>query len=208
MSNLANASETSSSSAEVQKGSNRVFGLFFTLVFALVSAYPLISEKPLNLWAGGISAAFLAISLVKPSMLGPLNKLWLSFGLLLEKISSPLFMGLIFFSAVLPIGLLIRLLGKRPLALNFDPDAKSYWIKRGRAQPSPESMIPGLSMRRVPDLLILTSVPFVTFCTNFSKSISWSSKPGFSSSDLISLTMICFPESTESVTSCLKFSCP
>ena len=136
----ANTHETLSSSAEAQLGSDRTFGVVFAVVFGLVSAFPLISGKPYHLWAGGLSAAFLAAAIVMPRLLRPLNNLWFRIGLLLHKIMSPLVMGLLFFGTVLPTGLLMRLFGKRPLALKFDTAAKSYWIKRGPAEPSPESM--------------------------------------------------------------------
>jgi hypothetical protein len=49
-------------------------------------------------------------------------------------------MGILFFLVVAPIGLLMRLTGKRPLALEFDPPAKSYWIERSPPGPLPGSM--------------------------------------------------------------------
>ena len=129
-----------SPSTELQIGSDRTFGIVFAVVFGLVSIYLLISGKHYHLWIGGLSVGFLATALVMPRLLRPLNRLWFKIGLLLHKIVSPLVMGLVFFSTVVPTGLLMRLFGKRPLALNFDPAAKSYWIERGPDEPSPESM--------------------------------------------------------------------
>ena len=39
-------------------------------------------------------------------------------------------MGLLFFGVVTPIGLLMRLFGQRPLALDLDRNAATYWIAR------------------------------------------------------------------------------
>ena len=136
----ANTHEMPSSPAEVQLGSDRTFGLVFAVVFGLVSGFPLIIGKPYHLWAGGLSVAFLATALVLPRFLRPLNRIWFRIGALLHKIASPLVMGLLFFSTILPTSLLMRLFGKRPLTLKFDTAAKSYWIKRGPAEPSPASM--------------------------------------------------------------------
>ena len=140
MNKLADTHETLSSSKEVQLGSDRSFGVVFAVVFGLVSAFPLVSGKPYHLWAGGLSAVFLVTALFMPRFLRPLNCVWFRIGALLHKIASPLVMGLLFFGTILPTGLLMRLFGKRPLALKFDTAAKSYWIKRGPAEPSPESM--------------------------------------------------------------------
>ena len=140
MEKSADTHESFSSSNELQPGSDRTFGIVFAVVFGLVSSYLLISGKHYHLSIGGLSVAFLATALIMPRLLRPLNRLWFKIGLLLHKIISPLVMGLIFFSTVVPTGLLMRLFGKRPLALKFDPSVKSYWIERGPAEPSPESM--------------------------------------------------------------------
>jgi hypothetical protein len=60
--------------------------------------------------------------------------------LLLAKITNPVIMGILFFLIVAPIGLLMRMAGKRPLPLGFDPAAPSYWIKRDPPGPLPGSM--------------------------------------------------------------------
>ena len=127
-------------SDDVKPGSERMFGFVFAVVFGLIAAYPLINGKTYNLWAGLFSVVLLATALLMPQTLRPLNRLWFRIGLLLHKIVSPLIMGVVFFGTVLPTGLLMRMLGKQPLTLKFDPTAKSYWIERGQAEPAPESM--------------------------------------------------------------------
>jgi hypothetical protein len=49
-------------------------------------------------------------------------------------------MAVIFFGAVLPIGLLMRLFGNRPLTPTFESGAPSYWIRRRQGTPPPGSM--------------------------------------------------------------------
>ena len=73
-------------------------------------------------------------------MLAPLNRLWLRLGVLLNRIVNPLVMGLIFFTAILPTGLLMRAWGKDPLRLRREPKAASYWIARESSDPPSESM--------------------------------------------------------------------
>jgi len=62
------------------------------------------------------------------------------FGLLLHRIVNPLVMALLFFLVVTPIALLMRLFGKRPLQLDSEADAESYWIPRDPPGPDPETM--------------------------------------------------------------------
>ncbi len=49
-------------------------------------------------------------------------------------------MGILFFVVVMPVGLIMRALGKDPLRLARDPAAASYWIDRAPPGPPPQSM--------------------------------------------------------------------
>jgi hypothetical protein len=61
-------------------------------------------------------------------------------GWVLGKIVSPIVLGALFFLAVLPMGLFMRLRGKDLLRLKMDPSAKSYWIERTPPGPAPDTM--------------------------------------------------------------------
>jgi hypothetical protein len=41
---------------------------------------------------------------------------------------------------VTPTALLFRILGKDPLRLSHDPEARSYWIERQPPGPAPDTM--------------------------------------------------------------------
>jgi hypothetical protein len=58
---------------------------------------------------------------------------------LLHRIVSPLILGVMFFAVFTPIGLWMRLIGKRPLDLACDDKADSYWIERRPPGPPPGS---------------------------------------------------------------------
>ena len=120
--------------------SNRSFGFTFAIVFAVVAFWPLMRGRSVRGWALIVAAAFLLATLALPRVLGPLNRLWLRFGLLLHACISPIVMGLVFFTTVTPIGLLRRLLGQDPLRLRFDRDAVTYWIERHPPGPAPDTM--------------------------------------------------------------------
>ena len=110
--------------------SNRKFGLFFSLVFSLVSFYFFYLEN--NFWFyifGLLALVFIIITLISSDSLGPLNKLWFKFGLLLGKIVSPVVMGLIFFGIFTPIAIFMRLIGRDELRLKFK-NQSTHWIKR------------------------------------------------------------------------------
>lgn len=133
-------SAESQAHTRVTIGSNRSFGLVFALVFALVGLYPLLGEESPRPWALGLSVAFLVLALMFPLGLQPLNRAWFAIGLMLGHIVNPLVMFLIYIVAIVPTGLVLRLLGKDPLRLAIDRQSRSYWIERQPPGPPPESM--------------------------------------------------------------------
>lgn len=132
--------EMRSHDGEEEIGSDRSFGIVFTVFFAIVGCLPLISGGEPRIWALGVSGGFLAVALIIPKILHPLNVVWMKFGALLNKIVSPIVLGMLFFLTVTPMAILLRLFGKDLLRLKFDKDAETYWIHRTPPGPPPESM--------------------------------------------------------------------
>lgn len=121
------------------QGSDRSFGIVFTVVFALLGLWQLSHGRNSAWWLLAVSLVLLALALLRPGLLAPLNRLWFRFGLLLHRIVSPLVMAVLFFGSILPVAMLMRLCGKRPLQLRFEPKAESYWIRREPPGPVPDS---------------------------------------------------------------------
>ncbi len=138
-----------------KKGSEKSFGVVFSIVFLIVALYPvLISQKFLayfldnfknfdvvelsilaisegiRLWALVAAVVFSLLAFLAPKVLIAPNKLWSKFGLFFGNIISPIVMMFVFFLTVLPIAVLMRLLGKDLLRQKLDKNSKSYWIKR------------------------------------------------------------------------------
>lgn len=111
-------------------GSERSFGLVFAVVFGVIGLWPLIGGHSVRIWSLAIAAVFLVLAFARPAVLRPLNLLWFRFGLLLGRIVAPIVMALIFYVAVVPTGLIMKLLGKDILRLRFDRDVETYWIAR------------------------------------------------------------------------------
>lgn len=117
---------------EAKMGSERSFGVVFSIVFTIIGALPLLKGGELRLWSLLVAAVFLGLGLIAPGILRPLNILWFRFGLLLGRIIAPIVISLLFFIAVTPTALIMRLLRKDVLSLRFDRTAKSYWIGRSK----------------------------------------------------------------------------
>jgi hypothetical protein len=91
-------------------------------------------------WALVLAGLFLAVAVLRPALLHPLNQAWMKFGLLLGRVMNPIVMGLLFFIVVAPTAIIFRMLGKDPLRLALDKSVPSYWIERHPPGPAPATM--------------------------------------------------------------------
>jgi hypothetical protein len=123
---------------EVKPPSERATGLVFAAVALIVAI--LWRNSPTVLWpALGIALALAAVSLLAPSVLKPLNRLWFRFGLLLHRIVNPIVMFAIFALVFVPAGAIMRL-WHDPLKAQRARNASTYWIDRGGRGDTTESM--------------------------------------------------------------------
>ena len=120
--------------------SDRSFGLVLAAALAVIGSVKLWRGNAWAPWWFLGAVVFLAVALARPAILALLNRLWLKLGRLLYKLVNPVVMGLLFYCCVVPIGLIMRLLGKDLLHLKFDAQAESYWIERQPPGPSPDTM--------------------------------------------------------------------
>ena len=115
---------------KIKAGTERNFGLVFAAVFVIIGLYPVLQGQDIRLWAFIIAFIFFFFAIFLPKALIVPNKLWFKFGILLGAIVSPIIMGIIFFLAVTPTGIIMRLLGKDILNQKIKKTIKSYWIKK------------------------------------------------------------------------------
>lgn len=119
---------------------DRSFGLTFAGVFVVIGAYLLWKGRSFGLPALGIAAAFALLALALPRILHPLNIAWGYLGLLLNKVVSPVVLGIIFLVVFVPIGLLFRVTGRDALRRTFEPKSRSYWVDRDPPGPEGKSL--------------------------------------------------------------------
>ena len=85
-------------------------------------------HAPVAYVLGGIAGFLLVAGLLIPTRLGPVYRGWMGFALLLSKVTTPIFMGIIFFLVMAPIGLLMRVLGRNPVVRQENEG--SFWVSR------------------------------------------------------------------------------
>ena len=124
-----------STQPKIRMGSNRSFGLTFSVVFLIIALWPLINGEhfaQVRMWSLFVSVSFLVLGLINSKFLTPLNKLWFKFGMFIGAIVAPLVMGIVFFLVVTPTGLIMKILGKDLLEKKYIKNNKTYWIKRDK----------------------------------------------------------------------------
>ena len=124
---------------ELDKSGLRHFGLTTGAIvaglFGIVLPYLLDVSWPLWPW---LIFAILAIwALIAPTSLRPVYHVWMRFGMLLSRITTPIILTLLFLVTILPGALLMRLLRKDPMRRSFD-ESSSYRVKS--KQPSVQNL--------------------------------------------------------------------
>ncbi len=126
--------------ATVRMSSDRQFGLVVGFFLAAMALWPLLRHGRVREAVLGAAAVLLLAAVFTPSLLHPFNRVWTALGAALTRAVNPVAMAALFYLVFTPCGLLMRLMGKDPLRLRFDPRAASYWIERTPPGPPPESM--------------------------------------------------------------------
>lgn len=112
--------------ADIPLPSDRSTGLVLAAV-ALIVAYFWRASATVLWTALGLALVLGVLSLVRPSLLRPLNVAWMRFAVVLSRIMNPIVMLLLFAIAIVPAGLLMQL-KRDPLRVRRAPGATSYWI--------------------------------------------------------------------------------
>lgn len=81
---------------------------------------------------GGLGASLLAAGLVIPAHLGPAQRAWMALAHALSRVTTPIFMSVVYFVVLTPSGLLRRGIGRNPIRHLASDD--SYWAERPDGQ--------------------------------------------------------------------------
>lgn len=118
----------------------RTFGFMFSGMIAVIFGLilPYFIEYSYPIWPWAVGATMIMVTMFLPRVLGVLFRIWMGFGMIMNAIMSRLILGVVFFMVILPIGLVLRLLGKRPLELSSPDNADTY--RKSSANRSSKSM--------------------------------------------------------------------
>lgn len=74
---------------------------------------------------GGVLAL---AGLVVPARLGPVHRTWMGLAQLLSQVTTPVFMGVVYFLILTPTGGIMRLFGRNPIRRLLSEG--SFWVRR------------------------------------------------------------------------------
>jgi hypothetical protein len=88
--------------------------------------------------AGGLGAVLVLTAVILPSALPPVHRVWMAGALAISKVTTPVFLAVVYFGVLTPIGLARRLFGQSPIYAKGRKD--SVWIERARQGRTPADM--------------------------------------------------------------------
>lgn len=121
----------------IKQASDRSFGIVFTVVLSGIGLYPMLAGTSPRVFFLGAAAALLCVAVFRPHWLSFPGSLWHKLGLLLGAVVAPIMLGVVYLITIVPLGLFMKIRGKKLLEQSFDADLKSYWVAREKP---PQSM--------------------------------------------------------------------
>jgi hypothetical protein len=121
----------------VKVGSDRAFGCTVGTILILIGVAKALTSgavAPVSFLMLSMGVVLLCLGIVAPPLLSRANNLWLKLGATIAKLVNPIILAVLFLCVVTPMALVMRMMGKRPLRLESDRSAASYWIQRERLE--------------------------------------------------------------------------
>jgi hypothetical protein len=126
-------------SARLKIDEARKFGLVVGAAFLALGALLWWRGRRMSpLVFGAIGAALILLGVVLPSALVQVRRIWMGAAERISRVTTPIFMGVVYFGILTPIGVLRRRLGHSPLEQL--PGNESLWVVRDAGTRKPEDM--------------------------------------------------------------------
>ena len=115
--------------ARLTPAEGRKFGLLVGVAFLVVAALLWRRTHLTGAYvAAALGAGLVLGGLLVPGQLGPVYRAWMRLAELISKVTTPIFMGVLFFLVLTPAGLIARMVGHRALAATRG--SSSHWRSR------------------------------------------------------------------------------
>lgn len=126
---------------ELDRKGLRDFGLTTGAIVAVLFGlfFPWLLDRQINFlsfpgnWPWILLLLLGGWGLIAPLTLRPVYRVWMKFGLLMSRITTPIIMGIVFYGMFMPTGVIMRLFGKDAMARRFDDKIDSYRVPSKKA---------------------------------------------------------------------------
>lgn len=118
----------SSLSTEFTASDGRRFAFPVGTAFAVLAGLLLWRDRDVLAGAAlGLAALLYVAGLFAPTRLGPAHRAWMALAGAISKVTTPVFMAIVYFGVLTPTGLVMRAFGRNPMA--HTPRDGSYWVE-------------------------------------------------------------------------------
>ncbi len=123
------ASATPYSSAK-----GRRFALTLAGAFAALSVIAYVRHRTVIFDVlATLAVVMSAAGMVIPSRLEPVERGWMALAHALSRVTTPIFMGIVYFVVLTPMAIVRRMAGGNPIV--HEPVGESFWVTRTRSDP-------------------------------------------------------------------------
>lgn len=109
-----------------QKREYRNFGITVGTIFLAIALWPLLSSASIRLWMAIPAGILLFSAIFFPAFLRHPFQIWMKLGSALGWLNTRIILTLLYFLAILPIAIILKITKKTPLKLKFEPQSDSY----------------------------------------------------------------------------------
>lgn len=111
-----------------KKSTGRRFGLSVGTAFLVLTAILLWRDHRTAMFVTATLALVLVLGgMVVPALLYPVERGWMAMAHAISRVTTPIFLGIVYFLVVTPIGVVMRLFGRNPL-VHQESREGTYWI--------------------------------------------------------------------------------
>ena len=108
----------------------RRFGLTVGIAFLVITGVLVWREHELaSRITGALGGTLVLAGLIIPTLLGPVERAWMGLAHAISKVTTPIFMAIVYFVVMTPIGLLRRAIAGSALE-HGDDATQTYWKDR------------------------------------------------------------------------------
>ena len=106
-------------------------GVIIAALFGVL--LPWLWNASFPVWPWVFASLFAVWGAAAPTSLRPVYRAWMRFGLLLNRIMTPVILGIVFYLVITPMAIVMRIRGRDTMARSFDSESKSYRLKSKRS---------------------------------------------------------------------------